>query len=474
MIETTLEHIAELCSGTLADSSAGQTKVRGVCTDSRSVLPGGLFVPLAGERFDGHAYVEASLRAGAAGALWQVDRTLPGASGPLILVDDTYAALQRLAAAYLAEGQVEVVAVTGSNGKTTTKDLVASVLSQRYRVHKTEGNFNNHIGLPLTVLSMPPETEIAVLEMGMSGRGEIELLSKLARPDVAVVTNIGDAHLLQLGSREEIARAKLEITAGLRVGGLFVCHGDEPLVDLALTEREPGERIRLLRFGLGERCDLRPTRMSGDGSGMAFAVPSAGGQGESVFHIPLLGRHNVMNAMAALAVGRRFGLTDEQIAAGLVGARISGMRFERHVTPEGWVVLNDAYNASPTSMRAALSVLADMKGGRRIAVLADMLELGPQEATLHFEIGAELTPDKVDMVLTFGELGRHIAAGARRSLPAEAVRSFQDKMTLKAYLKQEARPGDSVLVKASRGMKLEEVVNDWIRNTDSSVGLREV
>lgn len=474
MIETTLEHIAELCGGTLADPSAGQTKVRGVFTDSRSVLTGGLFVPLAGERFDGHAYVEETLRAGAAGALWQADRALPGASAPLIIVEDTYAALQRLAAAYLAEGQVKVVAVTGSNGKTTTKDLVASVLSQRYRVHKTDGNFNNHIGLPLTVLSMPRETEIAVLEMGMSGRGEIELLSQLGRPDVAVITNIGDAHLLQLGSREEIARAKLEITAGLRDGGLLVCHGDEPLVDLALSEREPGGRIRLLRFGLGERCELRLSRMSGDGSGMAFAVPSAGGQGESVFHIPLLGQHNVMNAMAALAVGRQFGLTDEQIAAGLAGARISGMRFERHVTPGGWIVLNDAYNASPTSMRAALSVLADMKGGRRIAVLADMLELGPQEAALHFEIGAELTPDQVDVVLTYGELGKHIADGARRSLPAEAVHSFQDKMSLKAYLNQEVRPGDIVLVKASRGMKLEEVVNDWIRNTDSSVGLREV
>ncbi|MFL1674242.1 UDP-N-acetylmuramoyl-tripeptide--D-alanyl-D-alanine ligase [Paenibacillus dendritiformis] len=474
MIETTLEHIAELCGGTLADPSAGQTKVRGVFTDSRSVMRGGLFVPLAGERFDGHAYVEETLRAGAAGALWQADRALPGASAPLIIVEDTYAALQRLAAAYLAEGQVKVVAVTGSNGKTTTKDLVASVLSQRYRVHKTDGNFNNHIGLPLTVLSMPQETELAVLEMGMSGRGEIELLSQLARPDVAVITNIGDAHLLQLGSREEIARAKLEITAGLRDGGLLVCHGDEPLVDLALSEREPGERIRLLRFGLSERCELRLSRMSGDGSGMAFAVPSAGGQGESVFHIPLLGQHNVMNAMAALAVGRQFGLTDEQIAAGLAGARISGMRFERHVTPGGWIVLNDAYNASPTSMRAALSVLADMKGGRRIAVLADMLELGPQEAALHFEIGAELTPDQVDVVLTYGELGRHIADGARRSLPAEAVHSFQDKMSLKVYLNQEVRPGDIVLVKASRGMKLEEVVNDWIRNTDSSVGLREV
>lgn len=448
--------------------------VRGVFTDSRTVSPGGLFVPLPGERFDGHAYVEETLRAGAAGSLWQADRALSSPSAPLIIVEDTYAALQQLAAAYLAEGRVEVVAVTGSNGKTTTKDLIASVLSQRYRVHKTDGNFNNHIGLPLTVLSMPQETEIAVLEMGMSGRGEIELLSNLARPDVAVITNIGDAHLLQLGSREEIARAKLEITAGLRDGGLLVCQGDEPLIDLALCERESGDRIRLLRFGLGERCDLQLLSMRTDANGTAFAVPSARGQGESVFHIPLLGRHNALNAMAALAVGRRFGLTDEQIAAGLAGARISGMRFERHNTPEGWIVLNDAYNASPTSMRAALSVLADMKGGRRIAVLADMLELGPQEAELHFEIGAALTPDKVDVLLTYGELGRHIAEGARRGLPSEAVRSFQDKMSLRTYLMQEVRPGDIVLVKASRGMKLEEVVNDWIRNTDSSVGLREV
>ncbi|MCM3337080.1 UDP-N-acetylmuramoyl-tripeptide--D-alanyl-D-alanine ligase [Paenibacillus sp. MER TA 81-3] len=462
MIETTLQEVASLCGGTLPVPACGEHIIKGVSTNSRSIRPGALFVPLRGERFDGHIYVEQALKGGAAATLWQADQPNPPAAA--VIVDDTYAALQRLASAYLSKLNAKVVAVTGSNGKTTTKDLIASVLSERFKVHKTDGNFNNHIGLPLTVLSMPQDTDIAVLEMGMSGRREIELLSNIAQPDAAVITNIGEAHLLQLGSREEIARAKLEILSGLQEDGVLICHGDEPLIDLVLSEPETRhpERMHLLRFGTSSRCDIRPEQVTMLHDSTLFTVALSDGSGMTSYKLPLLGRHNVINALAAIAIGRHFGLHEEQIAHGLAVAQVSGMRFERTVTADGWTILNDAYNASPTATLAALSVLAELKGGKRIAILGDMLELGTQEVQLHYEVGASIAPGSIDLLLTYGALGQEIANGALQHFPAEAVYSFDDKEALKACLVKHAAAGDIVLVKASRGMKLEEVVNEWI------------
>ncbi|MFW5434238.1 UDP-N-acetylmuramoyl-tripeptide--D-alanyl-D-alanine ligase [Paenibacillus apiarius] len=462
MIETTLQEVASLCGGTLAVPACGGYIIKGVSTNSRSIAQGALFVPLRGERFDGHLYADQALKGGAAATLWQADQPNPPKAA--VIVEDTYTALQRLASGYLVKLDAKVVAVTGSNGKTTTKDLIASVLSERYKVHKTDGNFNNHIGLPLTVLSMPHDTDIAVLEMGMSGRGEIELLSNIAQPDAAVITNIGEAHLLQLGSREEIARAKLEVLSGMREDGLLVCHGDEPLIDLVLSEPETKhpERMRLQRFGMDSRCDIQPEQVTMLHDSSLFAVAAPDGHDMTSFKLPLLGRHNVINALAAIAIGRHFGLDEAQIAHGLARAQVSGMRFERTVTADGWTLLNDAYNASPTATLAALSVLAELKGGKRIAILGDMLELGPEEARLHYEVGASIAPGSIDLLLTYGALGEEIAKGALQHFPAGAVYSFDEKEALKACLVKHAAAGDIVLVKASRGMKLEEVVNEWI------------
>lgn len=394
MIETTLREVAALCGGTLSDPSYGDCFVKGVSTNSRCIESGVLFIPLQGERFDGHIYVEQAMKDGAVGAMWQSDHEDAPQGHPIIIVANTYAALQRLAQAYLAKRQVKVVAITGSNGKTTTKDMIAAVLAARYRVHKTDGNFNNHIGLPLTILSMPEDTEIAVLEMGMSGRGEIERLSSIAQPDVAVITNIGEAHLLQLGSREEIARAKLEIISGLRKDGVLICHGDEPLVDAALSEEttKRPEGMSIIRFGEGSQCDIRPEHVGLHDSGTTFTVAAEMSQSSLTVKLPLLGKHNVINALAAVALGRLFGLQGEQIAHGLTTAQISGMRCERIITSEGWILLNDAYNASPTAMKAALGMLAGLQGGKRIAIVGDMLELGPDEVQLHYEVGASIRP----------------------------------------------------------------------------------
>ncbi|WP_305754655.1 UDP-N-acetylmuramoyl-tripeptide--D-alanyl-D-alanine ligase [Paenibacillus zeirhizosphaerae] len=454
----TLAQIASMSGGTLAESDGADTKITGIYTDSRNPLKGGLFVPIAGERFDGHAFADNCIAEGAGAFFWQEDHGAPPA-GPAILVRDTLKALQQLAAAYLKETRAYVVGITGSNGKTTTKDIVAALLSTTFRVHKTQGNYNNHIGLPLTVLSMPEETQIAILEMGMSGREEIRLLSRIAQPDVAVITNIGEAHLLQLGSREEIARAKLEIISGLKPGGLLICNGDEPLLPsvLAEPETERPEEMKIFTFGLLQDNDDYPTEMTTHDKGIIFTTKKSGAE---AFDLPLLGRHNVVNCLAAMAVARQLGVGMEQMRQGLAGLKLTGMRIEMILCDNGLTLLNDTYNASPLSMKAAIDTLGGYSPkNRKIAVLGDMLELGAGEEQYHREIGRYAAAAGVDLLFTYGPLGSHIAEGAREQMAQGSVHAFSDKDELVTALREELCSGDVVLLKASRGMKLETVVD---------------
>ncbi|WP_159883942.1 UDP-N-acetylmuramoyl-tripeptide--D-alanyl-D-alanine ligase [Paenibacillus puerhi] len=460
MIKRTLAEIAEMAGGKLHNDTYGGVVVHGVSKDSRTLSPGNLYIPLIGEAFDGHRFAEAAFEGGASASLWQSDHPELPEGRPLVVVDDCLAALQRLAAAYKAQLSVRIVGITGSNGKTTTKDLTAAVLSTAYSVHKTSGNYNNHIGLPLTLLELSEDSDIAVLEMGMSGRGEIELLSSLAGPELAVITNIGDAHLLQLGSREEIARAKTEILAGLQPGGTLVYNGDEPLMELALAELaqsgdRPVDSYSRVRFGAGTGNDLFPSGISMDRKESRFTLGAAGGR---EFAIPLLGAHNVLNALAAYAVGRHFGLDDSSIAKGLSGVKVTGMRIEVLEAPGGLTIWNDAYNASPTAMRAALALLHEAKGfERKYACLGDMLELGPDEAELHREVGRFLDPAQVAGVFTFGPLSLHLAEGAKERFPEGTVWHFREKEELAHALQAVASPRDVVLIKGSRGMRMEQI-----------------
>jgi UDP-N-acetylmuramoyl-tripeptide--D-alanyl-D-alanine ligase len=448
-----------MCGGELSSAGDRDTTIAGVVTDSRKITPGCLFVPLAGDHFDGHHYSAAALAAGSAATLWQRDKGAVPEGGGVILVDDTLDALQKLSAAYLSQIAPQVVAVTGSNGKTTTKDMITALLEGQYKVHKTQGNFNNHIGLPLTVLSMSEDVQIAILEMGMSSRGEIALLSSLAPPDVAVITNIGESHLLQLGSRKEIARAKLEIAEGLKPGGLLIYNGDEPLLAEVMQEEQfhAPESIRKFRFGLSDDNDDYPTGMMTHNEGMTFTSHL---HAENALTLPLQGRHNVVNALAALAVARHYNVPEKKIEEGLAGLKLTGMRIEVIQTASGLTLLNDAYNASPTSMRAAIDVLQSMKtGGSRIAVLGDMLELGPDEAEFHREIGDYLNPAETDLVFAYGPLSAHIGETAADKFGAERVFAFTDKAELTSVLISKCGAGDVVLFKASRGMRLEDVLH---------------
>ncbi|MCY8519559.1 UDP-N-acetylmuramoyl-tripeptide--D-alanyl-D-alanine ligase [Bacillus atrophaeus] len=454
MIKRTVKKIAEMVKGTLTDSAYENIVIQGVATDTRKLEKNQLFVPLTGENFNGHTFVGQAFENGVSAVLWNKSEPNPPQDQAVILVDDTLAALQELSKAYLQELGTRVIGVTGSNGKTTTKDMLHAVLQTQFRVHKTEGNFNNHIGLPLTVLSMPEDTEVAVLEMGMSGKGEIDLLTRLANPEAAVITNIGESHMQDLGSREGIAEAKLEITNGLKKDGILIYIGDEPL----LNKRSYSCRTKTFGADEGNDYQLKDVKQTEDGT--HFSIKGI----EKTFFIPVLGKHNVLNAIAAFAAGIHFGITLENAAKGLSGLKVTGMRLELLKSESGISIINDAYNASPTSMKAAIELIESMEGyGKKMLVLGDMLELGDLEQEFHTECGAVINPAAIDYVFTYGKLGAFIAAGAHRHFDQERVSHFSDKTKLLQAVAEKAEKGDLILFKASRGMKLEEIVKDLMK-----------
>ncbi|MBP1992798.1 UDP-N-acetylmuramoyl-tripeptide--D-alanyl-D-alanine ligase [Paenibacillus eucommiae] len=458
MIHRSLQDIKKMLGSEAVDvSHTDPIQIHGVSTDTRTIQAGNLFIPLIGDHYDGHAYASEAHSLGAAAVLWQADRPNPPEGMPLILVGNTLKALQQLAQAYRRELDVRIIGITGSNGKTTTKDLVASVLSTRYQVHKTKGNLNNHIGLPLTLLQLAESTEFAVLEMGMSGRGEIALLSELAEPEAVIITMIGEAHMLQLGSREEIARAKTEIMSGLQPGGVLIYNGDEPLIEQVLTERADAKPFSRLTFGKAESNDIYPTEIELDPKGAHFRINS---EHYPPLFIPLLGFHNVINALAAIHTAAYFGVNPEQIQAGFQALQMTSMRIEKLTAKSGLTVLNDAYNSSPAALRAALELVERLDDySRKFIVLGDMLELGDQEEQYHREIGRTLSPLCIDEVYTFGRLAAFIAEEASTSFPPGRVRVFHDKQQLIQELQASLRPDDVVLIKGSRGMRLEQVAN---------------
>ncbi|CAM4301890.1 UDP-N-acetylmuramoyl-tripeptide--D-alanyl-D-alanine ligase [Bacillus manliponensis] len=454
MIQRTLKQIEQMVGGTGLLEKWKDVVVKGVAIDTRTIEHGNLYTPIQGERFDGHSFARKAMENGAVATLWKKDVPNPPSELPVIFVEDTLEALQTLAKSYRDQLQAKIVGVTGSNGKTSTKDIVMSLLETTFKVQKTEGNFNNHIGLPLTILKVEEDTEIVVLEMGMSGLGEIELLSKIARPNAAIITNIGEAHLMDLGSRDAIADAKLEIVAGLQADGLFVYNGDEPL----LTTKVPSMNLaaKTVTFGDGKINDYYPTSVTLEATGTHFEMNY---QENTVFYLPVLGKHNVYNALASMAVAKFFGVTWDNMKQGLLQLKMTGMRMEIVKTGEGLTLINDAYNASPTAMEAALHLMNGLDGFRKkVVILGDMLELGDEEEKFHYEIGKAIDPNHISYVFTYGTLGKHIADGAKGQFSSECVKAYQNKEELVKDLKKIVDVKDVVLVKASRGMKLEEVI----------------
>ena len=450
MIKRTLKEIQEMVNGTGLDAAYESIIAEGVTINSRDIEKGNLFIPIIGERVDGHIFAEGAIKDGAVATFWQKDHENIPTDFPVILVEDTEKALQKLATAYRDQLNFKIVGITGSNGKTSTKDIIASILATTFKVHKTQGNFNSEFGMPLTILRATEDTEVAVLEMGMRGIGQIALLSNIARPDAAIITNIGEAHIEELGSRENISIAKMEIVAGLKDTGIFVYHGDEPLlIDKVEKLSVP---YRLETFGESDKNDYYPTSMKIENNGMVFTIP----QVDFEFYLPVLGKHNVMNTLATIAVAHDFGVTYENIKKGLAALEMTKMRMELITAKNGLTMINDAYNSSPTSVRATLDLLNHLTGyDKKIVVLADMLELGENEMTYHEEIGAYIDASEIDYVLTFGERAKHIALTAK----AKHVQAFDNKEDLIEKLKEISTDKDIALIKGSRGMRLEEVID---------------
>ncbi|MBC3939397.1 UDP-N-acetylmuramoyl-tripeptide--D-alanyl-D-alanine ligase [Anaerotruncus massiliensis (ex Liu et al. 2021)] len=419
-----------------------------ISTDSRSLPEGCLFVALEGERFDGHDFIPAALRSGAAAAVAHERRDY--GPGTVLYVKNTQRALMEIAKAYRAKFSIRCVGVTGSVGKTTTKEMIADVLSCAYRTLKTEGNLNNEIGLPKTLFRLDRTTEAAVVEMGMQGLGEIAALADVARPDVGVITNIGVSHLERLGSRENILKAKLELAEALPDGAPLLLCGDN---DLLSRVRIPRLDVRF--YGIeNPACGLRAKDLREGAGETSFLL--CGEFGELPVTIPCAGRHNVLNALAAFSAGLALDIPPEKCAAALREYMPSGMR-QKVVHWRGITVVEDCYNASPDSMRAALETLAGHPcTGRRIAVLGGMLELGAISERAHREIGAFAAEKGIDLLLAYGGDACYYRQGASEGgIPAEL---FGDKEELLARLREEIRPGDAVWVKGSRGMRMEEIL----------------
>lgn len=448
----TLAQLLEAVDGRLlGDFDRLDAPISQVETDSRAIHPGTLFIPLVGDRFDGHAYIGSALEGGAAGCItaYERDTFLPGKF--YVKVDDTERALGRLASWYKDRFPIPFIGVTGSVGKTTAKDMLAAVLGVKYKVLKTEGNHNNNIGLPLTLLELDSSHQIAVLEMGMDKFGEIDYLAGIVRPDVGVITNIGDAHIERLGSRENIFKAKCELLAHVKKDGLLILNGDDSL----LSTLKGNTPVPAVFCGQGEGCEYRAQVTGGDGVSHIHCRLTTPLMDREV-KIPALGEHMIYPALIAAAVGERFGLTPSQVEEGINQFVPTRMRMNVLRRGEGITILDDTYNANPQSMRAAISALAGSRGGRKVAILGDMLELGPFAPALHSGVGECLGEARIDCLVAVGELARHIAEGARDAGVPQVIHCAGLEEA-RAVLPQVIGPDCTVLVKASRGMKLEEL-----------------
>ena len=445
MTPCTAREICAAVGGTLLQDSGAP--VTGVTTDSRAVQPGQLFIPLVGERFDGHAYIAKALEGGAAGCLTarEPETLLPGKL--YIQVADTRLALKALASWYRDKFDLPVVQVTGSAGKTTTKEMIASVLSQRYNTLRTEGNFNNDIGAPLTLLRLMPEHQAAVIETGMNHFGEIRYLGEMVRPDIAVITNVGDAHIENLGNtRQGILRAKCEIFENLTPEGVAVLNGDDELLNTVTLPQT------ILRCGVSDGCGVRVTDIDDRGlEGVACTVTIEGEHYRLTTSAP--GRYMIYPMAMAAAIGRRLGLTGEEIATGVAAYITVGSRMHLIRLPGERLVIDDCYNANPQSMAEGLRMLAASPAQHRVAVLGDMGELGQLTAQAHRDMGA-LTRR---LGLTAVAVGEKMHALTETDPQAQWFATVEEAMPA---IRQLFTPGTAVLVKASHAMHFERIVKE--------------
>lgn len=450
MKNMSLEKIAQACGGIYRGSDdMRDCVVDSITTDSRKAEKGSLFVAIPGERVDGHDFISSVFEKGAIAVI--SERKLENPAGPYIQVASSLEAVKGIAEYYRQQLDIKVVGITGSVGKTSTKEVIASVLSQKYNVLKTLGNFNNELGLPLTVFRLREEHQVAVLEMGINHFGEMHRLAKVARPDICVITNIGQCHLEYLKDRDGILRAKSEIFDFLKEDGRIILNGD----DDKLAQVEEVKGIRPIFFGIESGRSIYADKIENCGLKGVHCTIHVDDESEEVL-IPIPGYHMVLNALAAAAVGKQLGLTVKEIKAGIEKLESVNGRF--HIIDNGSLqIIDDCYNANPVSMKASLDVLQDAEG-RKVAILGDMGELGEDESRMHAEVGRHASGNNIDLLICTGAISSHMAEAAIKDGGCGEVLQVPTLEALLTCLPSLIEKGDTVLVKASHFMHFEKVV----------------
>jgi UDP-N-acetylmuramoyl-tripeptide--D-alanyl-D-alanine ligase len=453
----------DVVGGKLLQGNADKA-FRGVSINSRTVEEEELFVCIQGENFDGHDFLDEAIKKGAAGVILSNPRYLPeditseGNSPFLIQSQNTLRALQDLASYQRTRFPFQVVAVTGTNGKSTTKEMIASIIETKYKMLKTQGNLNNHIGLPLTLLARKPEHEVGILEMGMSAAGEIKRLAEIARPDIGIITNISAGHLGRLKTVKDVQAAKGELFESLHKEGTAIVNADDPLV----IELAKSLSIKKITYGIEQSADVQASNIQNQGSlGFTFTAKIFN---QTIFvNLSQIGYCNIYNALAALATGHSLGISGKDMNRGLENYQQIPQRNEQ-IHYEGVTLINDTYNANPQSMRAAIKTLSEFNTqGKRFLIIGDMLELGTLSESVHHELGQEITLSNVDHLVTVGPLASLVAESAKKNYrhPLQ-IGKFKTHAEAASYLLRNVNKGDCLLIKGSRGAKMENVIQEYL------------
>ena len=451
MIEKTLGQIAKMIGGEISNEEFSDVKIKGISTDSRTIDPGELYIPLVGEVFDGRIFIKECESKGAKAFLIDnISKINKTVTIPYIRVSDTKKAFQDLATAYRNELTCKVIAITGSNGKTTTKDLLYKVLSEKYKTQKTCGNLNNEIGVPKTVLSLDPDTEVAIIELGTDNFGDISLTSSMVRPHISMITNIGDSHLHNLKSRSGILKAKLEIFEGMDDDGIFIYNIDDPTMKKEVPTYEIKQKV--LSFGTSDEATFKINFEKSAPANIKFS------HGDDHYQIPLMGEHNIYNAAAVVMISEMLGLDKKAIDTGFTKVKSSQNRTEL-LEFDGFDVLDDSYKSNPQSLLAGLETAYMLEGyKRKIVCLADMLELGENEVDLHKEVGRKIDSKKIDFCLFYGPLAKEMYEASLENFPTGRALYFAHKDELIEKLKSLVIGASLVFVKGSHGMHMEEII----------------
>ncbi|WP_394271280.1 UDP-N-acetylmuramoyl-tripeptide--D-alanyl-D-alanine ligase [Anaerococcus nagyae] len=451
MIKRSLDQIANMIGGKLSDDIYKDLIIEGVSTDSRTISKNNLYIPLVGEVFDGRIFIKECEDKGAAAFIINEDYEIKkNINIPYIKVTNTEDALRDLAKAYRKELDIKIIGITGSNGKTTTKDLLTSVLSEKYKVQKTLGNLNNQIGVPKTILNLNEDTEIGVIELGTDNFGDISLTTSIAQPNIAVILNIGDSHLHNLKTREGIAKAKMEIAEGLSKDGIFIYNIDDPVLKKIVPTYDLEQNV--MTFGQDQNADYIIKRLETNTNGVQFKHE------DEVYTIPLLGDHQIYNGGFSAMVGELLNLNENQIKNGLKKVSASSNR-STILELDGFDILDDSYKSNPQALLTGLNTCY-MLGGytNKIVVLGDMLELGDDEDKLHYNMGKNIDPSQIHYCLFYGPLSKHMYQGALKNFPKSRIFHFDSKADACDKLKQLICKSTLVFVKGSHGMHMEEII----------------